>query len=311
MPDGSFPIRNSQDLQDAIKSVGRAKDYEAAKRWIIKRAKELGKEDLLPEDWGIKRVAADELKKALTTLEIGYLDGQVTEGEIKVARNNFEKATGERSGHKYFKREPDSKGGWKYYYTKEQYEREKSGGDFKIGDKVKLEDGYDKNGKPVIREYTVTKPGLRRAGEYLKQGEVYLTSPGTIGFDVTIDWLKQNKKEEKEEYKTGDKIQYNGATIHVGKDTSGGQNTTTYTAPSVSEKTFWDLDKLKEVIDSKGKESKGDKFPTKEDIISKLVSAGNNSEDAKKMVEEHYDYIKRVYPSSGLKKLAEVIRTIY
>lgn len=50
---------------------------------------------------------------------------------------------------------------------------------------------------------------------------------------------------------------------------------------------------------------------TKEDIISKLVSAGNNSEDAKKMVEEHYDYIKRVYPSSGLKKLAEVIRTIY
>jgi hypothetical protein len=26
MPDGSFPIRNEQDLKDAIRSVGRAKD---------------------------------------------------------------------------------------------------------------------------------------------------------------------------------------------------------------------------------------------------------------------------------------------
>lgn len=51
MPDGSFPIRNTQDLKDAIRSVGRAKDPAAAKRWIKKRAKELGKESLLPEDW--------------------------------------------------------------------------------------------------------------------------------------------------------------------------------------------------------------------------------------------------------------------
>ena len=51
MPGGSFPIRNEQDLKDAIKSVGRASDYAAAKAWIKKRAKELGKESLLPEDW--------------------------------------------------------------------------------------------------------------------------------------------------------------------------------------------------------------------------------------------------------------------
>lgn len=50
MKDGSFPIRNEQDLKDAIRSVGRAKDP-AAKRWITKRAKELGKESFLPEDW--------------------------------------------------------------------------------------------------------------------------------------------------------------------------------------------------------------------------------------------------------------------
>lgn len=31
----------------------------------------------------------------------------------------------ERPNHKYFKREPDGKGGWKYYYTEEQYKKEK------------------------------------------------------------------------------------------------------------------------------------------------------------------------------------------
>lgn len=51
MKDGSFPIRNGQDLKDAIRSYGRAKNKAAAKSWIKKRAKELGKMELLPEDW--------------------------------------------------------------------------------------------------------------------------------------------------------------------------------------------------------------------------------------------------------------------
>lgn len=51
MPDGSFPIANETDLRNAIQSVGRAKDYEAAKRHIMRRARALGRTDLLPEDW--------------------------------------------------------------------------------------------------------------------------------------------------------------------------------------------------------------------------------------------------------------------
>lgn len=51
MPDGSFPIRNTSDLKNAIQSVGRAKDPDKAKTWIKKRAKALGKEDLLPDTW--------------------------------------------------------------------------------------------------------------------------------------------------------------------------------------------------------------------------------------------------------------------
>jgi hypothetical protein len=51
MPGGGFPIRNQQDLKNAIMAFGRAKNKAAAKAWIIKRAKELELEYLLPEDW--------------------------------------------------------------------------------------------------------------------------------------------------------------------------------------------------------------------------------------------------------------------
>jgi hypothetical protein len=51
LPDGSFPIRNREDLKDAIQSFGRAKDRGEAKRWIKKRARELNAEEELPEDW--------------------------------------------------------------------------------------------------------------------------------------------------------------------------------------------------------------------------------------------------------------------
>ena len=51
LPNGSFPIRNRQDLQDAIQSYGRAKNKAEAKRWIKRRARELNAEKELPEDW--------------------------------------------------------------------------------------------------------------------------------------------------------------------------------------------------------------------------------------------------------------------
>lgn len=51
MRDGSFPIANEADLRNAIQSVGRASNYEAARRHIIRRARALGLTELLPEDW--------------------------------------------------------------------------------------------------------------------------------------------------------------------------------------------------------------------------------------------------------------------
>lgn len=54
LPDGSFPIKDEDDLKNAIQAYGRAGDKEAAKAHIMKRAAALGKEDLIPEDWSEK-----------------------------------------------------------------------------------------------------------------------------------------------------------------------------------------------------------------------------------------------------------------
>ena len=51
LPDGSYPIKTESDLRNAISAYGRAKDKTAAKAHIIKRARELGKENLIPANW--------------------------------------------------------------------------------------------------------------------------------------------------------------------------------------------------------------------------------------------------------------------
>jgi hypothetical protein len=52
MPNGKYPIRNEQDLHDAIRLVGASSMPEAeVKAWIRKRAKALGLESKLPESW--------------------------------------------------------------------------------------------------------------------------------------------------------------------------------------------------------------------------------------------------------------------
>lgn len=57
LPDGSFPIRNTSDLKNAIRLAGNAKNPERARRWIKKRAKSLGDESMIPDTWKAQEVA--------------------------------------------------------------------------------------------------------------------------------------------------------------------------------------------------------------------------------------------------------------
>jgi len=61
LPDGSYPIKTVGDLKNAIQSFGRAKDKAKVKEHIIARAKAMGKESMIPEDW-TKSTDADVAK---------------------------------------------------------------------------------------------------------------------------------------------------------------------------------------------------------------------------------------------------------
>jgi hypothetical protein len=65
MPDGSYPIKNWDDLKAAISAYGRAKDKEKCKAHIIKRARALKATNLLPKDWdaSTKKSAGGELEE--------------------------------------------------------------------------------------------------------------------------------------------------------------------------------------------------------------------------------------------------------
>jgi ATP-dependent Clp endopeptidase proteolytic subunit ClpP len=66
MPDGSYPIADGEDLDNAIRAVGRGgSDHDAIRRHIIKRADALGQSSKVPDNWG-----ADGSLKDLSDTEI-------------------------------------------------------------------------------------------------------------------------------------------------------------------------------------------------------------------------------------------------
>jgi len=95
MSDGSFPIKSEQDLKNAIKAVGRAKDPEKARNHIKSRAKTLGHEDLIPEGWQKRDTvsAVDALSKMLDDMREGLIAKAAT--DYDTAAENLE--TGEQT----------------------------------------------------------------------------------------------------------------------------------------------------------------------------------------------------------------------
>ena len=65
LPDGSFPIKTVEDLKNAIQAYGRAKDQAAAAKFIAKRAKALGADDLIPD--------TEDFQKALKEASFGRI----------------------------------------------------------------------------------------------------------------------------------------------------------------------------------------------------------------------------------------------
>lgn len=82
LPDGSYPIRDVTDLENAIQAYGRAKDKAKAKAHIMKRARQLDREDLIPDNWKEKSlidVSTEEAQLAEFELKSAYTSAQVAE----------------------------------------------------------------------------------------------------------------------------------------------------------------------------------------------------------------------------------------
>jgi hypothetical protein len=60
LPDGSYPIKDVEDLKNAIQAYGRAKDKPATMLHILKRAEALKAYDLIPESWADKVPAGEK-----------------------------------------------------------------------------------------------------------------------------------------------------------------------------------------------------------------------------------------------------------
>ena len=63
LPDGSYPIASHGDLKNAIAAFGRAKDKDAAKRHIMKRARDMDMDEMIPASW-VAGTSAPEKKTA-------------------------------------------------------------------------------------------------------------------------------------------------------------------------------------------------------------------------------------------------------
>jgi hypothetical protein len=85
LSDGSFPIKDEEDLKNAIMAYGRASDKAKAKMHIMKRAQELDREDMIPESWDSeeKVLVDDEAKQFLSNLmELEMLQIETGFGEV-------------------------------------------------------------------------------------------------------------------------------------------------------------------------------------------------------------------------------------
>ena len=78
LPDGSFPIKDLEDLKNAIQAYGRSKDQGAAAKFIAKRAKELSADDLIPdtEDFQNSLKESIDLEKLKVGNILNFSDGE-------------------------------------------------------------------------------------------------------------------------------------------------------------------------------------------------------------------------------------------
>lgn len=100
LPDGAYPIRNVEDLKNAIQAYGRSKSSERrmVRKHIIKRARQLNKAELIPQHWlhadsmEAESMVAAMRAKVEAVLAAGPKDEEISDEELKELREAKEEA---------------------------------------------------------------------------------------------------------------------------------------------------------------------------------------------------------------------------
>ena len=100
LPDGSFPISNAEDLKNAISAYGRASDKEAAKNHIMKQAKVLGQEKLIPANWvtGGAKLVEEKSGEVDSDLMASLVEFELLEAEVKDSDSTIQRKRGPHDG---------------------------------------------------------------------------------------------------------------------------------------------------------------------------------------------------------------------
>ena len=93
MEDGSFPIADESDLRNAILAVSRASDVAAARAHIMRRAEELGLEDMIPTDWQ----SEDDDSEEVAPSQPVEAEKSAEDAELAAALAEWQSMTGENS----------------------------------------------------------------------------------------------------------------------------------------------------------------------------------------------------------------------
>jgi|TARA_R110000764_G_scaffold232947_1_gene325611 hypothetical protein len=93
LSDGSYPIKDLKDLKNAIMAYGRAKDQARTAKFIVKRAKALGAEDLIPDTEDFQKslkesvTVAKQVPAKTIAIEEGKDIGEWNQGGLKGNKN--------------------------------------------------------------------------------------------------------------------------------------------------------------------------------------------------------------------------------
>lgn len=89
--DPSYPIGDKEDLENAIHAVGRGSgDHDKIRAYIIRRAKDLGASDMVPEDWntdGSMKAASDAETKAVDANAMVSINMSASAGGFDISVN--------------------------------------------------------------------------------------------------------------------------------------------------------------------------------------------------------------------------------